>query len=169
MNHTHTHKHARMHTPWAKAHITHTCMRAHSSIVPKTCVTRSKLQRGEAQRRDDARTQGGDSLWISVYQCVQCQGRVSKNEIYREKGESWQLCQQLINLRVCLYQRGTALICTHTHTHNPAAHYHSTLQSVCPLASHCLWGVGRGSSVQADSEQGNWCRTLFAFSSLGKV
>lgn len=156
-----------MHTPWAKAHISHTCMRAHSSIVPKTCVTRSKLQRGEAQRRDDARTQGGDSLCISVYQCVQCQGRVSKNEIYREKGESWQLCQQLINLRVCLYQRGTALICTHTH--NPAAHYHSTLQSVCPFASHCLWGVGRGSSVQADWEQGNWCRTLFAFSSLGKV
>lgn len=46
----------------------------------------------------------------SVYQCVQCQGRESKNEIYREKGESWQLCQQLINLWVCLYQRGA----THT-------------------------------------------------------
>lgn len=101
-----------MHTPWAKAHISDTCMPAHSLIVPKTCdglSYKEERRKGETMPELKVATQSV-SVCISVYSAKAEWVKMR----YREKGESWQLCLELINLRVCLYQRGTALICTHT-------------------------------------------------------
>lgn len=98
------------HVRWAKANT----YQAHACIfidcARHLCWQPNYEEEQETQR--NSTPQAGN--------CVSVRGgRGSEKDIKREKSESWQLCQQLINLQSCLLQRDTACrtyVRAHTHT-----------------------------------------------------
>lgn len=115
------------HVRWAKANT----YQAHACIfidcARHLCWQPNYEEEQETQR--NSTPQAGN--------CVSVRGgRGSEKDIKREKSESWQLCQQLINLSSVVFiakRHCMQNLCARTHTHSPAADYHSTLHSVCPL------------------------------------